>query len=146
MLLMQHSIQTVQLEGAHLDQMLPLDLHPVSHCWGLSPWKPSCNHGWCKWLVFVRKLVPRWLVFCCCFSSLLASEKVSLWLIYMSRPHIDICFFTTEWNKPLKQLNLEKPPHCRPHIWWALLLACHSFFIDIVHSQLYCTRHFGELP
>lgn len=47
------------------------------------------------------------------FSSLLVSEKVCLWLIYMSRSLLDLC---DQWNKPLRQLNLEKLPSARPCI------------------------------
>ena len=111
-----NGIQTVQLDGAHLDQTLPQHRHPAPHCWVLSPWKPYHSQGWCKRLVFVRKLDAWRRVFCCCFL-----KSAGLWKgLFVADLHVKAplrpVFPTTQWNKPLRQLNLEKLPSARPHI------------------------------
>lgn len=63
------------------------------------------------------------------FSRLLVSEKVCLWLIYMSRPLSDLC---DQWNKPLRQLNLEKPLSARP--WISVSIVVDLSMIQYWHS------------
>lgn len=61
-----NGIETVQLDGDHLDQTLPQYLYPAPLCWVLSPWKPSCSQARRKRLVFAGKLGAWRLVFFCC--------------------------------------------------------------------------------
>lgn len=133
-----NGVQTVQLDGAHLDQTLARYLNPAPHCWVSSPWKPSCGQGWCRKLVFVRKLGAWRLVFCCCFL-----KSAGLWKgLFVADLHFKAplrpVFSTTQWNKHPRQLNLKKLPCARPHIFGEhFLFACQSVLIDTLHIPPY---------